>query len=908
MNTLLVSTEGKEYILDGITVTRTRRLNNDDGLLVNVPYSEHNQSILKLMSKRWKFYFDKMDDKDYFMIDEITLKAEGDGISSEFFAISKFNDDVRQEMIYENHTGSKTAKAWVALLNKWTQYNISLSLDNLPAISIDNFGYFSVREGLDILCKRYGLEFYLVERSNIIILTRLIGNIKDDYVKYEVNLGDVVKNSNFTDFATYGRGYGAFKDPDDESKGRYETEYKSPLADTFGILPITPVFDERFSILDNLKAEIKKRVDNSIVDSIEIDVDDLHIFQKTTIMVGDTLPMIDPRIDFHMDVRVFEIVETWDEFGELVDVKYTLNDYSRVYKQQMEELDMENRVNVEINNEILNVKGELDTKIKEVGDKNSAEIEDLGQYVDDLETSINTELEKMYNDITGEFTESLDGVTRIYRQPTAPTPTTDIPVNSLWYKPIRNATGVVPEYDIEMYGLVEGAGGAKAWNLLSDRNSRDASRLNVGTLDASVINVINLNANSVNTGVIRGKESSWNLDTGVISFKKGLIQGSNSSWNLDTGIISFNKGMIRGKTSMWNLDTGEFLFTNGILKSADDDLKIDITNKVISLKSVFNIPGIPSTNTRTYTTKFQDGALQFIDTESINNGKFGQLGSNNWFNAIYPELDTGTGITPKFAIKSGMDIMLESNLFNPIAPNPYDRLRSSSRIHLKPYTVGLEAMVLDFYHGEPVGGTVGEEPESEVIFRTEQPYNTAKVFFGQGERGGVTGYNGIYTIRVAEIVTASIKGGLAQLAISATSLNVTGSKNLVHVTRDGVRATPVYESPEDWLFDLGENETDSNCLARIDIDDLTYDIMNTDIRYLVELTANDFGQLVVVERNPRYFVVKSNEPNLSFVWRLNAKRRGYEEGRYRRVEQDYEEIKEWTEIDYYENKQKKEGK
>ena len=199
--------------------------------------------------------------------------------------------------------------------------------------------------------------------------------------------------------------------------------------------------------------------------------------------------------------------------------------------------------------------------------------------------------------------------------------------------------------------------------------------------------------------------------------------------------------------------------------------------------------------------------------------------------------------------------------------------------------------------------TIEDSPQ-RVVFDAGQGnlYKHIHVHFGRGSDlvpnnpvKPIYGVSGNYTIDVFKLFASALHSN----NLFAKTLQITGSKNLIHVTRDGVRATPVYESPEDWLFDMGESETDSNCLVKIPIDNLTYDIMNTDMRYLVELTENDFGQAIVVEQHPRYFVIKSDRPNLSFVWRMTAKRRGYEDGRYRKVVQDYEEIKDWTEREYY---------
>lgn len=111
-------------------------------------------------------------------------------------------------------------------------------------------------------------------------------------------------------------------------------------------------------------------------------------------------------------------------------------------------------------------------------------------------------------------------------------------------------------------------------------------------------------------------------------------------------------------------------------------------------------------------------------------------------------------------------------------------------------------------------------------------------------------------------------------------LGVVGSKNALHITRDGVRATPAYETAESYLGDIGCNETDDNCQVIIEIETLFSDTVNTvDYEYQVFLQSYGEGRVYVDKRKPFYFVVKSTLPDTKFAWEIKAKRRGYEEDR-----------------------------
>ncbi|WP_229251265.1 gp58-like family protein [Carnobacterium maltaromaticum] len=107
-----------------------------------------------------------------------------------------------------------------------------------------------------------------------------------------------------------------------------------------------------------------------------------------------------------------------------------------------------------------------------------------------------------------------------------------------------------------------------------------------------------------------------------------------------------------------------------------------------------------------------------------------------------------------------------------------------------------------------------------------------------------------------------------------------GAKNAVHITRDGARATPAYETAESYLGDIGTSNTGKNKLVKIDIETLFGDTVNTsEYEYHVFIQNYDKASIWVSEREPDYFIVKSDIENSSFAWEVKAKRRGYEKDR-----------------------------
>ena len=117
-----------------------------------------------------------------------------------------------------------------------------------------------------------------------------------------------------------------------------------------------------------------------------------------------------------------------------------------------------------------------------------------------------------------------------------------------------------------------------------------------------------------------------------------------------------------------------------------------------------------------------------------------------------------------------------------------------------------------------------------------------------------------------------------------------GSKNAVHVTRDGLRATPAYEMAESYLGDIGRSYTRENSETWVEIDELFSDTVNTDIPYEVFLQAYSNAIFWVEDFKYDKFLVKSNKPFSRFAYEIKAKRRGYENERLVEQKKDNEEI------------------
>lgn len=118
-----------------------------------------------------------------------------------------------------------------------------------------------------------------------------------------------------------------------------------------------------------------------------------------------------------------------------------------------------------------------------------------------------------------------------------------------------------------------------------------------------------------------------------------------------------------------------------------------------------------------------------------------------------------------------------------------------------------------------------------------------------------------------------------------------GTKNAAQITRDGIRATPAYETAENYVGDIGESKTGQDNTMKIDIDPLVYDMVNTEMGYQVFITPYSAAHVWVSQRDDMSFVVESDTPSAPFGWELKAHRRGYESQRLVDTGKTYEDLK-----------------
>lgn len=204
----------------------------------------------------------------------ITYKKLSDDTNTIVFdAVQQFFWDFAKVVLHSQYTGSHEYSFYLGQLFDKSGYTYKNDVA-VPAFEKENWGYKNKLDLFNDIIDQADVEFEV--HNETVHIAKQIGSDLTSFVRKGINLSDLTEEMKISDFATYARGYGAFKDDQDQSKGRLEVEYRSELAKQFGDLEMDPIVDKRYTIADNLIAALKKRVDATYTVSMTMNIYDLE--------------------------------------------------------------------------------------------------------------------------------------------------------------------------------------------------------------------------------------------------------------------------------------------------------------------------------------------------------------------------------------------------------------------------------------------------------------------------------------------------------------------------------------------------------------------------------------------------------------------------------------------------------
>lgn len=290
-------------------IEKTDAVNGEKSLSGTIYFG---QDVKDNISKGWTLSFL---DEDYVVV---TYTKNDKDNTVAFSAVQAFFYKMSKTGFYETWNGSHTLASYLDALFAGTGY----TYDNTASVTAFEKQDWGMSDRLSLfndIIDQANVEFYV--EGTVVHVVQAMGSDLSTIVRKKFNLDTAEIQTDNTNFATYGRGYGVYSNPDDTTGKRLEVEYKSPLYDyyypKFGAIEAVPVADERYTIADNLLTAVKEKVDNSWAISLTLNLVDLQAVGYKYAMAnpGDYITVIDENINFSDKVRIIKVTSDYDIRG-----------------------------------------------------------------------------------------------------------------------------------------------------------------------------------------------------------------------------------------------------------------------------------------------------------------------------------------------------------------------------------------------------------------------------------------------------------------------------------------------------------------------------------------------------------------------------------------------------------------
>lgn len=282
-----------------------------------------NDSAIHSIGRGWKL----VHEDEFYCLTYALPVDEGEDVYVEFDAVHEFFYDFQKSVIHKELNGSHTFDAYLKFIFDGTEYKYRVET-NIAAFEKESFGFKNRWSLFKDIIESVGVEF--VVNGKVVRILKRVGTDLSTVVKKGFNLQELKLEHDIGSFITYKKGYGAYFDNDDESKGRLEVEYLSPLAELFGKLEGDPIIDERYTVKESLLSRLKNDVDNSYSIAISLTMEDLNQagYKQDRPVAGDYIMAINDDIGFRQRVRIVSFTSSYDVDGNLIEHQIDCNSLS----------------------------------------------------------------------------------------------------------------------------------------------------------------------------------------------------------------------------------------------------------------------------------------------------------------------------------------------------------------------------------------------------------------------------------------------------------------------------------------------------------------------------------------------------------------------------------------------------
>ena len=309
------------------TIKVTNAVNGERSLTGEI---ESGDYVLANIERGWRLRFDD----EFYVVTYAKPIDDGKGTHVTFDAVHQFFWDFDKSSVHEQlNDGSHTFLTYLDFIFTGSDYTYTIDpLLKVYAFEKQSFGYKSRLNLFNDIITASGVEFQV--NGKVVRILEKTGTDLSTVVRKNFNMNELGIEKHIGDFVTYQKGFGAWVDENDHTKGRLVTEYTSPLASVYGKLEAEPLVDERYTQADNMIAALKANVDNSYSISVRLDMEDLTRagYEYTQPRAGDYIMAINETLDFQEKIRIVSFTSEYDVTGQLIKHEVTCNDIGAVKK------------------------------------------------------------------------------------------------------------------------------------------------------------------------------------------------------------------------------------------------------------------------------------------------------------------------------------------------------------------------------------------------------------------------------------------------------------------------------------------------------------------------------------------------------------------------------------------------
>lgn len=309
------------------TIKVTNAVNGERSLTGEI---ESGDYVLANIERGWRLRFDD----EFYVVTYAKPIDDGKTTHVTFDAVHQFFWDFDKSSVHEQlNDGSHTFLNYLDFIFADSGYTYTIDpLLKVYTFEKQSFGYKSRLNLFNDIITASGVEFQV--NGKVVRILEKTGTDLSTVVRKNFNMNELGIEKHIGDFVTYQKGFGAWVDENDHTKGRLVTEYTSPLASVYGKLEAEPLVDERYTQADNMIAALKANVDNSYSISVRLDMEDLTRagYEYTQPRAGDYIMAINETLDFQEKIRIVSFTSEYDVTGQLIKHEVTCNDIGAVKK------------------------------------------------------------------------------------------------------------------------------------------------------------------------------------------------------------------------------------------------------------------------------------------------------------------------------------------------------------------------------------------------------------------------------------------------------------------------------------------------------------------------------------------------------------------------------------------------